>query len=162
VFLVSHDRGFLDNVVTQVIAADGDGAWKEYVGGYAEWVRQRPAPRGRRRCGPRPPGRPPLRRPGRDGTARAGAAADAAAGTGGVPARRSKLSYRDARELEQLPARVEALEAEQAALEEQLADPATYQPGAADVAALAARREAIENELLECLERWETLERGAG
>jgi ATP-binding cassette subfamily F protein uup len=147
-FLVSHDRAFLDNVVTQVIAADGDGTWKEYVGGYAEWVKQRPA-----------------RAPDAGSVARQNAGQSKASGATANPpasapaaARKAKLSYNEKRELEQLPARIEALEAEQAALEAALADPATYQPGAADVAALTARREAIEVELLDCLERWETLE----
>jgi ATP-binding cassette subfamily F protein uup len=147
-FLVSHDRVFLDNVVTQVIAADGDGTWKEYVGGYAEWVKQRPT-----------------RTPDAGNVARQNAGQSKASGATANPpasapaaARKAKPSYNEKRELEQLPARIEALEAEQAALEVALADPATYQPGAADVAALTARREAIEGELLACLERWETLE----
>jgi len=163
-FLVSHDRAFLDNVVTQVIAADGDGRWKEYVGGYAEWVRQRPAGAGTATTAPAP----------NSGTNRAGAERTAAAnrqpkstdtGTGqpaaadgGATPRKAKLSYNEKRELEQLPERIATLEAEQAALEARLADPATYQPGAADVAALTARREAIEGELLMLLERWELLE----
>jgi len=140
-FLVSHDRAFLDNVVTQVIAADGDGVWKEYVGGYAEWVRQRPTVAAVQRApeksgSPRPsPSALPVNKP---------------------PS--TKLTYKEQRELDQLPDRIAALEAEQAALETELADPATYQPGAADVAALTARREAIETELLTLLERWETLE----
>ena len=149
-FLVSHDRAFLDNVVTQVIAADGDGVWKEYVGGYAEWVKQRPA---------RPAAGPPQqsRQTTQAGSTSAPShsAVDAATRPGG---RTAKLSYNEKRELELLPARIEALEAEQVELEKKLADPATYQPGNADVAALAARREAIENELLALLERWETLE----
>ena len=141
-FLVSHDRAFLDNVVTQVIAADGDGVWKEYVGGYAEWVQQRPSVK--------PVGATP--------TAPA-ASRNAATGiTLKATTRPVKLSYKEQRELDQLPARIAALETEQAALESTLADPATYQSGTADVAALSARREAIETELLDLLERWETLE----
>ncbi len=141
-FLVSHDRAFLDNVVTQVIAADGDGVWKEYVGGYAEWVQQRPSAK--------PVGATPT-----------APAASRNAATGITPkatTRPVKLSYKEQRELDQLPARIAALETEQAALESTLADPATYQSGTADVAALSARREAIETELLDLLERWETLE----
>jgi ATP-binding cassette subfamily F protein uup len=141
-FLVSHDRAFLDNVVTQVIAADGDGVWKEYVGGYAEWVQQRPSVK--------PVGATP--------TAPA-ASRNAATGiTLKATTRPVKLSYKEQRELDQLPARIAALETEQAALESTLADPATYQSGTANVAALSARREAIETELLDLLERWETLE----
>ncbi|MFT4103716.1 MAG: hypothetical protein QM674_22345, partial [Burkholderiaceae bacterium] len=83
------------------------------------------------------------------------------------PARPARLSYKEQRELEQLPARIDALEAEQAALQARLADPATYQParpGAAGddaaqtVRALQARSAAIEAELLDCLGRWEALE----
>jgi ATP-binding cassette subfamily F protein uup len=168
-FLVSHDRAFLDNVVTQVIAADGDGVWKEYVGGYAEWVKQRPARAGSGAAalqgvagtaGARSPGTV-AKSVGGTPAARSSAAAGAT-GASPAPARKAKLSYNEKRELEQLPARIEALESEQAALEARLADPATYQPGAADLAALAARREAIEGELLACLERWETLEQAAG
>ena len=163
-FLVSHDRAFLDNVVTQVIAADGDGVWKEYVGGYAEWVKQRPAraPAPAGGTGARPD---PARVPDAGYAARQNAGQSKSSGATTNPpasaptaARKAKLSYNEKRELEQLPARIEALEAEQSALEARLADPATYQPGAADVAALTARREAIEVELLDCLERWETLE----
>ncbi len=155
-FLVSHDRAFLDNVVTQVIAADGDGVWKEYVGGYAEWVKQRPV----RASQPAGLGKSGAAVSGRASTPRGAEAPTgaSASSTATPPARKAKLGYNEKRELEQLPARIEALEAEQNALEARLADPATYQTGAADVAALAARREAIETELLGLLERWETLE----
>ncbi|MBU3694938.1 MAG: ATP-binding cassette domain-containing protein [Rhodocyclaceae bacterium] len=178
-FLVSHDRAFLDNVVTQVIAADGDGVWKEYVGGYAEWVKQRPARAGgdaaalqgaSRTAGAGGPGKPArLVNNATEAAASMAATGAATAAPSPVPAtaapaaaRKAKLSYKETRELEQLPARIEALEAEQAALEARLADPATYQPGAADLAVLTARREAIEAELLACLERWEMLEQAAG
>ena len=168
-FLVSHDRAFLDNVVTQVIAADGDGVWKEYVGGYAEWVKQRPAPAAggaaaRQRdavaAGARGQGAP-AKSTGSTPTTHSSAITDPSK-TAPATARKVKLSYKAQRELEQLPARIEALEAEQAALEARLADPTTYQPGQADVAALTARREAIESELLTLLERWETLEKAGG
>jgi ATP-binding cassette subfamily F protein uup len=164
-FLVSHDRAFLDNVVTQVIAADGDGRWKEYVGGYAEWVRQRPAGAGTATAAAAGGGRgsrsAPERHPAVDHRASdpaARAAAGPTSGTATAP-RKTRLSYNEKRELERLPQCIAALEAEQAAVETRLADPATYQPGAADVAALSARREAIESELLMLLERWEALER---
>jgi ATP-binding cassette subfamily F protein uup len=85
------------------------------------------------------------------------AAAGPTSGTATAP-RKTRLSYNEKRELERLPQCIAALEAEQAAVETRLADPATYQPGAADVAALSARREAIETELLALLEHWERLE----
>ena len=163
-FLVSHDRAFLDNVVTQVIAADGEGVWKEYVGGYAEWVKQRPARTGVATAA----------LASNSGTNQTGAARDAvsnaqansmdggarglAAAGGASTTRKAKLSFNEKRELERLPGHIAALEAEQASLEARLADPATYQPGAADIAQLTARRETIEAELLALLERWEQLE----
>ncbi|HEY5635382.1 MAG TPA: ATP-binding cassette domain-containing protein, partial [Burkholderiales bacterium] len=88
--LVSHDRTFLDNVVTHTLAAEGDGVWKEYPGGYADWLSMRPAP--------------------------VSAAAAKAAASAARPKARVKLSYKETRELEALPGEIEALEAEQAAL----------------------------------------------
>ena len=102
VFLVSHDRTFLDNVVTSTIAFEGDGRWREYEGGVEDWLTQSRRSReiaaaqrgaGRRRAG-----------------AREGAAAPAAAS---AAASRRKLSYKEQRELEALPALIEALEQEQ-------------------------------------------------
>jgi len=145
VFLVSHDRRFLDNVVTSTIAWEGDpafggrpGLWREYEGGYEDWKRQR------ERARVAPPIAAPAPRP-------AVAPAPAAA------APRAKLSYKEQRELDGLPARIEALEAEQKALQADLADPATYARDAQSVPALHARHEALEAELLQALERWEAL-----
>jgi ATP-binding cassette subfamily F protein uup len=145
VFLVSHDRRFLDNVVTSTIAWEGDpafggrpGFWREYEGGYEDWKRQR------ERARVAPPAAAPAPRP-------AVAPAPAAA------APRAKLSYKEQRELDGLPARIEALEAEQKALQAELADPATYARDAQSVPALHARHEALEAELLQALERWEAL-----
>jgi len=134
-FLVSHDRAFLDNVVTQSIAFEGDGRWKEYAGGYSDWLRARSF------------------------MAPVAAAAQAEAQAAGQPKRRSaKLSYNESRELEALPAKLEALEQEQKALAERLADPATYSDRSVDVAALNRRHEAIDAELTTLLARWEELE----
>ena len=134
-FLVSHDRAFLDNVVTQTLAFEGDGRWKEYAGGYGDWQRARPAREEEPRAQPREAPPPP------------------------APERkRAKLGYQEARELEALPPRIEALEREQSALAARLADPATYRDGAADVAALNRRHAEIEAELGRLLERWEALE----
>ena len=145
VFLVSHDRRFLDNVVTSTIAWEGDpafggrpGFWREYEGGYEDWKRQR------ERARVAPPAAAPAPRP-------AVAPAPAAA------APRAKLSYKEQRELDGLPARIEALEAEQKALQAELADPATYARDVQAVPALHARHEALEAELLQALERWEAL-----
>ncbi len=141
--LVSHDRAFLDHVVTQTIAHEGGGRWKEYVGGYADWQRARGAAAGASESGsgaPAPNAGPAPPRP-----------------------RRAKLTYHEARELEALPARLEALEREQAAIGGRLADPASYRDRTVDVRALNARHEAIEAELTALLARWEALEaRAAG
>jgi ATP-binding cassette subfamily F protein uup len=133
-FLVSHDRAFLDNVVTQTIAHEGGGRWKEYAGGYSDWQRARAEPSPATRDDPKE-----LK----------GA---------GAPRRKAKLSYKDARELEGLPGRLQALESEQAELSARLADPALYQDRAADPKAMHARLEAIDAEQMRLLARWEELE----
>jgi ATP-binding cassette subfamily F protein uup len=140
-FLVSHDRAFLDNVVTQVIVFEGEGVLREYVGGYTDWQRQRrvPAPKAA------PPKKSPV-------AATAGASA-AQRSAGAV-----KLTYKETRELAALPERIAALEREQAAVSEELADPALYRDEADRVPALRQRYAAIEAELMECLARWEALE----
>ncbi len=139
VIIVSHDRAFLDNVVTQSIAFEGEGRLTEIVGGYADWR----AWKQRREAEAEKGG------PSKPATAKAPPA---------KAAPRSGLSYKEARELESLPARIEALENEQAELAARLADPALYQERAQEAAALHARSEAIEAELLDALTRWEALE----
>jgi len=148
VFLVSHDRRFLDNVVTSTIAWEGDpawggrpGLWREYEGGYEDWKRQRE----RTRVAVAAPTAAPAPRP-----------VTGAASPRPVAAR-TKLSYKEQRELESLPGRIEALEAEQKTLFERLASPALYTAAPQDVAALQARHDAIEAELMAALERWEAL-----
>ena len=136
VLLVSHDRAFLDNVVTQTLAYEGEGRWKEYAGGYDDWLRARP----------RPAKEAPAPKPAAIEEPRA--------------ARRpAKLSYNESRELEALPAKLEALEAEQKALADRLADPASYQDRTVDVRQMNERHLQIEGELHQLLERWEALER---
>jgi ATP-binding cassette subfamily F protein uup len=150
VFLVSHDRRFLDNVVTSTIAWEGDpafggrgGLWREYEGGYEDWREQRA--RARPAAAPEPA----------RSTAGAAAAPRAAASSTGSASR--KLSYKEQRELEALPARIEALEAEQQAIARDLASPGFYAREAARAGTLQARHEAIEIELTAALERWEVL-----
>ena len=148
VFLVSHDRRFLDNVVTSTIAWEGDpawggrpGLWREYEGGYEDWKRQRE----RTRVAV---------------TAQAAAQASRPVATAAPPrpaAARTKLSYKEQRELEALPGRIEALEAEQKTLFERLASPALYTEAPQDVASLQARHDQIEELLMAALERWENL-----
>jgi ATP-binding cassette subfamily F protein uup len=149
-FLVSHDRAFLDNVVTQTIAFEGDGRWKEYAGGYSDWQRVRSAA-----------ARDALQATEKENVrARKEAKTSAQKPGGNTPAAkpRAKLGYKDARELDQLPARLEALEREQADLTRRLADPALYRDRAADVKALNERHATIEAELTRLLARWEELE----
>ena len=138
VLIVSHDRTFLDNVVTQSIVFEGDGKLTEIVGGYADWLawRQR------------------QQRAASDATRVTASKASAPE----KPVAKNKLSYKETRELETLPVQIQALETEQAQIAERLADPALYQANPADAAALQARSEAIDAELLDALARWEALE----
>jgi ATP-binding cassette subfamily F protein uup len=144
VFLVSHDRRFLDNVVTSTIAYEGPGQWREYEGGYADWKLQSERAAALRND------------PARPVTAKA-LPAVAPASTAVVTARLRKLSYRDQRELDALPARIESLEAEQKQLAALLADPTAYAQHPQRVAQAQARYAAIDDELMAALERWEAL-----
>jgi ATP-binding cassette subfamily F protein uup len=151
--IVSHDRAFLDNVVTQSILALGEGRWREYAGGWAdvEAARAREAADAAQAAA----------RAARTADRNDDPPAPAGVGSAGAAprsARAAKLGYREQRELEALPGRIEALETEQKTLEAQLADPASYQQGGDAVRALRERFDAIEDELLEALERWEALE----
>jgi ATP-binding cassette subfamily F protein uup len=145
-FLVSHDRTFIDNVVTQTIAYEGDGVWREYAGGYQDWADYQAKRRAEESAQSAAAKR-----------AEAGGASVASSRAGKVDGSR-KLSYKDARELEQLPQQIAALEAEQKAISKQLADPAFYQSQTPDAQGLSARLAAIDDELLAMLERWEALE----
>jgi len=134
--LVSHDREFIDNVVTSSLVFEGDGVVGEYVGGYADWLRQRAT----------------TTRPAAPIQARTARHKPAVAG------RPARLSYRDQRELEQLPARIETLETEQAALQTRISEPGFYRQDGATVSAALARLEAVGTELERCYERWVQLE----
>jgi len=144
VLLVSHDRRFLDNVATQTLVAEGDGRWQEYVGGYSDWLAQRP--------GTAPPRRSPAAAPeaGRGARGR---------GDARLPA---KLSYRETRELEQLPDEIETLEREQRDLHERMARPDYHRQGAAQIAADGLRLAEIEQQLETRFERWAELDARAG
>jgi ABC transport system ATP-binding/permease protein len=138
ILLVSHDRAFLDNVVTQTVAAEGNGIWKEYAGGYSDWLRQRPVAA-------------PLIRGERNEVER------------GVKKKpREKLSYKESRELAALPAEIEALEAENRALSERMLAPEYYKQPPEALRADRARAEEIEKLLMQKLERWEALESKVG
>jgi ATP-binding cassette subfamily F protein uup len=132
ILLVSHDRAFLDNIVTQTLAAEGGGLWREYAGGYSDYLRQRPA-----------------------------AAKEGEASEKPLPVRektRVKLSYKETRELEALPGEIEALEAEQQALAEKMSSPEYFRQPPEALRTDRARSAEIEALLMEKLERWHALE----
>lgn len=131
--LVSHDRRFLDNIVTQVIVSEGSGVWKEYVGGYSDWLAQRKAEIARS-AAPRP------------GSASA------------RPKTRTKLSYQSQRELESLPAEIEKLEREQTDLLSRMGMPGYHNEGVEQLKRDRRRAEELESLLLDKFARWEALE----
>tara|TARA_Y100001968_G_scaffold323048_1_gene360104 strand:+ start:2277 stop:4163 length:1887 start_codon:yes stop_codon:yes gene_type:complete len=133
--LVSHDREFLNNVVTSCIAFDADGQVRHYAGGYDDWLQQRPAV----------------------------TQAPAASAPSLQPATRTarpktRMSFKESRELEQLPQKIESLEAEQASLNELIARPDFFAGPQAEVQRVTRRLADIETELLGLFERWEELE----
>ncbi len=134
VLLVSHDREFLNNVVSSTLVFEGDGLVKDYDGGYDDWQRQRTVSQ-------TPAAFPEtLMRPSKS-----------------APAQR-KLSFKEQRELESLPARIDQLETEQAALHATMSSPSFYQQPKSDIAATNAKLETLERELAEVFSRWESLE----
>ena len=135
--LVSHDREFLDNVVTSTLVFEGDGRVGEYVGGYSDWLRQTAQPGAAQGRGGRKTGR--LRHRGRCRCKR-------------------KLTYKEGRELEQLPARIEQLETELASLTARLHDPAFYQQGGPAIVAANQEISARQAELDSAYSRWQELE----
>ncbi len=158
VFLVSHDRRFLDNVVTSTIAWEGDpddggrpGQWREYEGGYEDWRLQRARAksiRGETAKAERAAATPAK-------VTSATAAAPPPAAKPSVKPR--KLSYKEQRELDELPVRIEALEAEQAKLVRLLSDADAYTRDPKGVVAAQTRTALIDDELLAAMERWEVL-----
>ena len=142
-FLVSHDRTFLDNVVTQTIAAEGDGVWKEYAGGYSDWAAYKAGL-------------------ARDAVTSKVDAKPAAKAAEPARAKADKLSWKEQRELEALPGNIAALEGEQAELSQRLADPEIYQTDPQAAQRAAERLAAIDDDLTALLERWEILEARAG
>jgi ATP-binding cassette subfamily F protein uup len=145
--LVSHDRVFLDNVVTSTLVFEGDGRVQEFVGGYEDWIRQRqrraPLQRGlsRNETAPlkgRPTSSPQPPAPG--------------------PRSRTKLSYKEQRELEALPPRIEAIESEQRALENKIGGADFYKESAEAIKASLARVEELQRELTGAYARWDDLD----
>ena len=138
-FLVSHDRTFLDNVVTQVIAFEGSGLLTEYVGGYEDWVRSNSAKANLTKSVVQP--------------AKVAVA---------IEEKRSKspakLSYHEVRELAALPEKIDLLEREQAAINQQLSDVALYKNNPEQIKVLQTRLTQIEEQLTQSFLRWEVLE----
>jgi ATP-binding cassette subfamily F protein uup len=147
VFLVSHDRTFLDNVVTEVIVSEGQGVWREYVGGYSDWERVKNE-------AAKASSAAPVQAP-KTSPAKAGEMSSNAQSTSG---RKVKLSYKEQRELEELPQLIASLEDEQSAITAQLNAPDFYKTNPADARRINARFAEIEDLLLETLERWERLD----
>ncbi len=138
ILLISHDRTFLNNVVTSTLVFEGEGVLNEYVGGYDDWVRMRDEPvkidkTKNKKNMPSPTVAPVVNKP-------------------------RKLAYKEQRELESLPLSIEKLEQEQAELHSKLADPIFYQAGGKDLATVNQRLEAIEAELAQAFKRWEELD----
>jgi len=154
VLLVSHDRVFLNNVVTQTIAAEGGGTWRDYVGGYDEWVAQRPGP-----AAEAGPGTAGAADPASKAAAKAPAAGPAAEPrqANARPAGKRLASW-ELRELDQLPQAIADLEAEQETLLARLSDGTLYRDAPDDVARVNARLAELETELARRFERWEELE----
>jgi ABC transport system ATP-binding/permease protein len=132
--LVSHDRAFMDNVVTQTVAAEGQGRWREYVGGYTDWLRQRPQDRV------------------------AAAPEKNAAPVTAPAAPKRKLSYKEQRELESLPAEIEKLEAEQRALTQKMGGDEYYQVAPDEMRRDGERATELEALIGQRMERWVSLE----
>jgi ATP-binding cassette subfamily F protein uup len=136
--LVSHDRTFLDNVVTSTLVFEGEGRWREYVGGYQDWLRQR------RTDEPAPAPKPVRPRPER------------------VVLRPRRVTFKEKRELAALPGRIEDLEAEKQRLFELMASPSFYASRGDEVAATRGRLAAVEAGIHEAYARWLELESLAG
>jgi ATP-binding cassette subfamily F protein uup len=152
--LVTHDRAFMDNVATQSWVAEGAGRWKEYAGGYSDWL----ALSGRaaevesaKVQQPRATAGPPAE--ARSAKATAGPPAEARSAKAG-----QRLSYMERRELAALPARIESLEKEQGELQSAMGSPDYHRRGGAQIVQDRARLESLEAELAQCFERWAALE----
>ncbi|QUE74282.1 ATP-binding cassette domain-containing protein [Stutzerimonas stutzeri] len=145
VLMVSHDRAFLDNVVTSTLVFEGNGVVREYVGGYQDWLRQGGSPRllGVAET--------------KESKTEAPASKPAAPVAEAAPAKK-KLSYKVQRELEALPGKIDAVEKNIAALQAEIAQPTFYQQTAEHTGETIARLEALQKELDELLERWAELE----
>ena len=137
VFLVSHDRAFLDNVVTQVIVSEGDGVWNEYIGGFSDWERYANSVKAQAKS---------VSKPSPKVTAKLN------------DVKSKKLSFKEQRELEELPKQIAQLEAEQQAITARLQDENLYKTQPEEVKKLNHRYAEIDDLLLAKLEQWEAIE----
>ncbi|MCY1502421.1 ABC transporter ATP-binding protein uup [compost metagenome] len=144
VLMVSHDRAFLDNVVTSTLVFEGQGRVREYVGGYQDWLRQGGSPR--------------LLGVGETREAKVEAPKAAEPAPVAVEAPRKKLSYKLQRELEAIPGQIEALEEELAKVQAEVSDPAFYQRPAEQTCVVLERMDEMQKELDRLIERWAELE----
>ncbi len=141
--LVSHDRAFLDHVVTSTIVFEGAGRLREYVGGYEDWQRQRAQSTGLSASA--------------DAERKRASKASLETGSRQAVSKRAKLSNKEQRELDDLPVRIEKLETERHALDLAIASPGFYREAPGVITTSLARREAIEGELTTLYARWEGL-----
>ena len=146
--LVSHDRTFLDNVVTSTLVFEGEGKVNSYVGGYTDWLRQRKQTLSARSTVESKTSNKTEKTNNRDVIK-----AEPVAGR-----KPRKLGYKDQRELEELPRKIEALEKEQTEIQSNVSDSGFYQKDEDKIANTLSRLEAVEKELKHCFERWEILE----
>jgi ABC transport system ATP-binding/permease protein len=147
VFLVSHDRRFLDNVVTSTLVSEGQGFWREYEGGVEDWLAQ--SARSQKQQAKESSNK-----------AKAGAVEEAVAPPSAATApvtKTAKLSFKEQRELQELPAKIEALENEQKTLQASLLDPEIYRLEPQRIPVMQARHDEIDVQLIQLLERWELL-----
>ncbi len=135
--LVSHDRAFINNIVTSTLVFEGNGRINEYVGGYDDWLRQREANNAAKPAAKRLEIRQPPRK---------------------SPRQTQKLGYKEQRELSQLPQRIESIEADVRQHYDAMADPDFYKRDGAEILASQQRLQSLEQELAECYRRWEQLE----
>jgi ATP-binding cassette subfamily F protein uup len=147
VFLVSHDRTFLDNVVTQVIASEGEGVWKEYIGGYTDWETYKNSPAGKA-----------VAAPAKQKTDNKSPVSSMTAPAAKVEAKPKKLSYKEQKELDELPTLISNLETEQKTISAKLADGDFYKDATPDaIKKLNERFAEIDELLMAALEKWEAI-----
>ena len=160
VFLVSHDRVFLDNVVTQVFVAEGEGRWREYVGGYSDWERVRAPVETVESKKPmqKSTTSAPAASSANSAAANSSATNSSATTSSAAVAKPKKLSFKEQRELEQLPQLIADLEAEQTSISARLADASLYRQSPSEAQQLNQRYAEIDTLLVQALERWEEIE----